>query len=198
MGMNKDAVQNERQPRNTATIRPESLMNDRESERLLREGVAATVAAVFKDGSGASHMTDTSSTVGGNIVRSPEDERDGQVTQRLAATVAAVIGNAANTGNFMPTATNSTNNSLHNTNTRPQESEKLLRDVAAVFNSSTMRHHLPLNHCHPMQFLRNQPIDDSALCFCPFHRGFHNAWTVYGLAPDGSVQLNSAARDFSK
>ncbi|RWS02605.1 photoreceptor-specific nuclear receptor-like protein [Dinothrombium tinctorium] len=41
------AVQNERQPRNTATIRPETLLNDRESERLLREGVAATVAAVF-------------------------------------------------------------------------------------------------------------------------------------------------------
>lgn len=42
-GMNKDAVQNERQPRNTATIRPEALMNSEESERLLREGVAATV-----------------------------------------------------------------------------------------------------------------------------------------------------------
>lgn len=197
MGMNKDAVQNERQPRNTATIRPESLMNDRESERLLREGVAATVAAVFKDGSGGSHMTDTSASVAG-IVRSTEDERDGQVTQRLAATVAAVIGNAT-TGNFMP-PTNSTPAAaaLHNTSTRPQESEKLLRDVAAVFNSPSMRHHLPLNHCHPMQFLRNQPIDDSALCFCPFHRGFHNAWTVYGLAPDGSVQLNSTGRDYSK
>lgn len=39
------AVQNERQPRNTATIRPESL-SEMESERLLRDGVAATVAAV--------------------------------------------------------------------------------------------------------------------------------------------------------
>ncbi|KAF7495101.1 Photoreceptor-specific nuclear receptor [Sarcoptes scabiei] len=47
MGMNKDAVQNERQPRNTATIRPEVLMSDLDSERLLREGVAATVAAVI-------------------------------------------------------------------------------------------------------------------------------------------------------
>nr|XP_027205849.1 nuclear receptor subfamily 2 group C member 1-like [Dermatophagoides pteronyssinus] len=47
MGMNKDAVQNERQPRNTATIRPEVLLTDSNSERLLREGVAATVAAVF-------------------------------------------------------------------------------------------------------------------------------------------------------
>ncbi|XP_053210543.1 orphan steroid hormone receptor 2-like [Panonychus citri] len=47
MGMNKDAVQNERQPRNTATIRPETLLNDGESERLLREGVAATVNALF-------------------------------------------------------------------------------------------------------------------------------------------------------
>ena len=45
--MNKDAVQNERQPRNTATIRPEALINSEESERLLREGVAATVTAVF-------------------------------------------------------------------------------------------------------------------------------------------------------
>ncbi|KAG8185478.1 hypothetical protein JTE90_019736 [Oedothorax gibbosus] len=43
MGMNKDAVQNERQPRNTATIRPESL-TEMESERLIRDGVAATVA----------------------------------------------------------------------------------------------------------------------------------------------------------
>ncbi|KAI1301328.1 Photoreceptor-specific nuclear receptor [Halotydeus destructor] len=51
-GMNKDAVQNERQPRNTATIRPEHLLSDRESERLLREGVAATVAAVFSVGLG--------------------------------------------------------------------------------------------------------------------------------------------------
>lgn len=41
------AVQNERQPRNTATIRPEVLLSDSNSERLLREGVAATVAAVF-------------------------------------------------------------------------------------------------------------------------------------------------------
>lgn len=41
------AVQNERQPRNTATIRPEVLLTDSNSERLLREGVAATVAAVF-------------------------------------------------------------------------------------------------------------------------------------------------------
>ncbi|XP_054715540.1 photoreceptor-specific nuclear receptor-like [Uloborus diversus] len=46
MGMNKDAVQNERQPRNTATIRPESL-SELESERLLRDGVAATVAALY-------------------------------------------------------------------------------------------------------------------------------------------------------
>lgn len=47
MGMNKDAVQNERQPRNSATIRPESLMNSEENERLLREGVVATVTAVI-------------------------------------------------------------------------------------------------------------------------------------------------------
>lgn len=46
------AVQNERQPRNTATIRPETLLNDRESERLLREGVAATVNALFTVNSG--------------------------------------------------------------------------------------------------------------------------------------------------
>lgn len=46
------AVQNERQPRNTATIRPETLLNDSDSERLLREGVAATVAAVFAAGTG--------------------------------------------------------------------------------------------------------------------------------------------------
>ena len=37
-----------------ATIRPETLMNDGESERLLRDGVAATVAAVFAAGTGIS------------------------------------------------------------------------------------------------------------------------------------------------
>ncbi|KAF2355041.1 Nuclear hormone receptor ligand-binding domain, partial [Trinorchestia longiramus] len=40
MGMNKDAVQNERQPRNTATIRPEALA-EMDQERLLREAAVA-------------------------------------------------------------------------------------------------------------------------------------------------------------
>ena len=40
MGMNKDAVQNERQPRNTATLRPENLAA-LDSERILREAVGA-------------------------------------------------------------------------------------------------------------------------------------------------------------
>ena len=40
MGMNKDAVQNERQPRNTATLRPENLAS-LDSERILREAVGA-------------------------------------------------------------------------------------------------------------------------------------------------------------
>ncbi|XP_055639107.1 photoreceptor-specific nuclear receptor isoform X2 [Toxorhynchites rutilus septentrionalis] len=44
MGMNKDAVQNERQPRNTATIRPETL-RDMEQGRALRE--AAVAVGVF-------------------------------------------------------------------------------------------------------------------------------------------------------
>ncbi|EAA14402.4 AGAP009890-PA, partial [Anopheles gambiae str. PEST] len=44
MGMNKDAVQNERQPRNTATIRPEAL-RDMEQGRALRE--AAVAVGVF-------------------------------------------------------------------------------------------------------------------------------------------------------
>lgn len=48
MGMNKDAVQNERQPRNTATIRPEMLIHDQAAAgKLLRDGVAATVTAVL-------------------------------------------------------------------------------------------------------------------------------------------------------
>jgi hypothetical protein len=51
------AVQNERQPRNTATIRPEALLNDRESERLLREGVAATVNALFTANSSNNILT---------------------------------------------------------------------------------------------------------------------------------------------
>ncbi|XP_069673259.1 photoreceptor-specific nuclear receptor isoform X2 [Periplaneta americana] len=44
MGMNKDAVQNERQPRNTATIRPEALL-EMDQERALRE--AAVAVGVF-------------------------------------------------------------------------------------------------------------------------------------------------------
>ncbi|XP_055320370.1 photoreceptor-specific nuclear receptor isoform X1 [Sitodiplosis mosellana] len=44
MGMNKDAVQNERQPRNTATIRPEAF-RDMEQSRALRE--AAVAVGVF-------------------------------------------------------------------------------------------------------------------------------------------------------
>ncbi|XP_037777554.1 photoreceptor-specific nuclear receptor-like isoform X2 [Penaeus monodon] len=44
MGMNKDAVQNERQPRNTATIRPEAFA-EMDQERLLRE--AAVAVGVF-------------------------------------------------------------------------------------------------------------------------------------------------------
>lgn len=48
MGMNKDAVQNERQPRNTATIRPEMLIHDQAAaSKLIRDGVAATVTAVL-------------------------------------------------------------------------------------------------------------------------------------------------------
>lgn len=48
MGMNKDAVQNERQPRNTATIRPEMLINNHTTaDKLIRDGVAATVTAVL-------------------------------------------------------------------------------------------------------------------------------------------------------
>ncbi|TMW54741.1 hypothetical protein DOY81_000272, partial [Sarcophaga bullata] len=49
MGMNKDAVQNERQPRNTATIRPETL-REMEHGRALRE--AAVAVGVF----GTSHF----------------------------------------------------------------------------------------------------------------------------------------------
>ncbi|XP_072157865.1 photoreceptor-specific nuclear receptor [Bemisia tabaci] len=44
MGMNKDAVQNERQPRNTATIRPETFV-DMDHDRALRE--AAVAVGVF-------------------------------------------------------------------------------------------------------------------------------------------------------
>lgn len=55
MGMNKDAVQSERQPRNNATIRPEILFADQAAaSRLLRDGVAATVTAVLNCGSSAS------------------------------------------------------------------------------------------------------------------------------------------------
>lgn len=48
MGMNKDAVQSERQPRNNATIKPEMLLADQATaSRLLRDGVAATVTSVI-------------------------------------------------------------------------------------------------------------------------------------------------------
>lgn len=43
MGMNKDAVQNERQPRNTATIRPETL-KDMDAESIIREASVAVGA----------------------------------------------------------------------------------------------------------------------------------------------------------
>lgn len=57
------AVQNERQPRNTATIRPETLMNDRDSERMLREGVAATVGAIFNPGNPSNIQTHNTNSV---------------------------------------------------------------------------------------------------------------------------------------
>ncbi|CAN7940642.1 unnamed protein product, partial [Ixodes pacificus] len=56
MGMNKDAVQNERQPRNTATIRPESLAD---SERLLREGSAVGVFPHLPPSSGPARYLHT-------------------------------------------------------------------------------------------------------------------------------------------
>ncbi|EFX76568.1 hypothetical protein DAPPUDRAFT_106791 [Daphnia pulex] len=40
MGMNKDAVQNERQPRNSATLRPE-ILAEMDHERIIREAAAA-------------------------------------------------------------------------------------------------------------------------------------------------------------
>lgn len=57
------AVQNERQPRNTATIRPETLLNDRDSERMLREGVAATVGAIFNPGNTSNIQSHNSNSV---------------------------------------------------------------------------------------------------------------------------------------
>lgn len=59
MGMNKDAVQNERQPRNTATIRPEMMLND-QAGKLIRDGVAATVTAVLSVSAGSNPMTSAS------------------------------------------------------------------------------------------------------------------------------------------
>ncbi|KAF9415079.1 hypothetical protein HW555_007169 [Spodoptera exigua] len=54
MGMNKDAVQNERQPRNTATIRPEAL-RDMDQERALREAAERLLSgANFCWGEGSS------------------------------------------------------------------------------------------------------------------------------------------------
>ncbi|XP_032777123.2 photoreceptor-specific nuclear receptor isoform X1 [Daphnia magna] len=43
MGMNKDAVQNERQPRNSATLRPE-ILAEMDHERIIREAAAAVGA----------------------------------------------------------------------------------------------------------------------------------------------------------
>lgn len=63
MGMNKDAVQNERQPRNTATIRPDMLLHDQiTAGKLLRDGVATTVTAIIGDASpGAANVAGCSS-----------------------------------------------------------------------------------------------------------------------------------------
>ncbi|KYM81110.1 Photoreceptor-specific nuclear receptor [Atta colombica] len=59
MGMNKDAVQNERQPRNTATIRPEALV-EMDQERALRE--AAVAVGVFGFISAASRRARSSAS----------------------------------------------------------------------------------------------------------------------------------------
>ncbi|CAN8029135.1 unnamed protein product, partial [Ixodes persulcatus] len=75
MGMNKDAVQNERQPRNTATIRPESLAD---SERLLREGSAVGVFPHLPPSSGPArylHTVDARAAAQGLDLHRPKFER---------------------------------------------------------------------------------------------------------------------------
>lgn len=74
------AVQNERQPRNTATIRPETLLNDRESERMLREGVAATVGAIFNPANTSNIQTHSS-----NVVRDTLTNSAGNLFQLFAS-----------------------------------------------------------------------------------------------------------------
>lgn len=70
------AVQNERQPRNTATIRPESLLNDRESERMLREGVASTVGAIFNPGNTSNIQTQNSDPLRNTLTTQAGNKND--------------------------------------------------------------------------------------------------------------------------
>ncbi|XP_065217681.1 photoreceptor-specific nuclear receptor-like isoform X2 [Planococcus citri] len=85
MGMNKDAVQNERQPRNTATIRPESLV-DMDHERAIRE--AAVAVGVFGPpisvalGLSPLRYAQTTTTALGNPPTPPEtDSRNNDVPE---------------------------------------------------------------------------------------------------------------------
>lgn len=61
--ISQTAVQNERQPRNTATIRPENLLTNEESERLIREGVASSVFHPIFGSSGESCYSKSSSSL---------------------------------------------------------------------------------------------------------------------------------------
>ncbi|EDW47978.1 GM21604 [Drosophila sechellia] len=88
MGMNKDAVQNERQPRNTATIRPETL-REMEHGRALRE--AAVAVGVFgpsnrPKSAGNSNLQTTRATVSALLrLRTPAAALAGQFADGTTA-----------------------------------------------------------------------------------------------------------------
>lgn len=88
------AVQNERQPRNTATIRPESLAD---SERLLREGSAVGVFPHLPPSSGPArylHTVDARAAAQGLDLHRPKFERGDDSAKEGEDTFLSVFSNA--------------------------------------------------------------------------------------------------------
>ncbi|KAL1395490.1 hypothetical protein pipiens_011208, partial [Culex pipiens pipiens] len=88
MGMNKDAVQNERQPRNTATIRPEAL-RDMEQGRALREAAVAVGVFGREDGGcggGASPEVHQPASPNGTGLNSSAGQESSSVKQHTHST----------------------------------------------------------------------------------------------------------------
>ncbi|XP_046634936.1 photoreceptor-specific nuclear receptor-like isoform X2 [Daphnia pulicaria] len=97
MGMNKDAVQNERQPRNSATLRPE-ILAEMDHERIIREAAAAVgafgppVSLAMGLASAAAHAHYVNGMVGG---RGDGHHYPAAALHAAAAAAAAAASSAA-------------------------------------------------------------------------------------------------------